>query len=649
MQGIIKVYLKNIIMLGIIIVFCLSFNLEVRADDETCTVTITTERGRFGKTQNDKDIKTIQYSVVKGSTFTLGNYGDYINVFGPNSVLSDSSDSPVWSSSDVCLDFIDQVEGYYLDGYRIKGEDDTLYHDGDTIEINSDITFEVVCKRGIIVTYSAGEKGWHGYTTAHEKIKKIITLYKENEEIRVGDFWMNEVGYILDDDSVCDSFDSGYAFPRRYDGYINSGWTVKNGDGTVYEYGDKLFTTDDVTLEAEWERGYLIECDANGGKFLHSNGFDPAIYDNDTKINYSVESGDCCYIEDYSMVKKDGYALLGWKEKGTNPEKLINYEFYPDRDMELEAVWGEASVITFDLDGGSAYIRDEEGTYIEGVSDITSEYKIEIPKTDAEYCKIYPIMYFSDPFKEGYVFKGWKSSVDDSDDPITYDYTEYGEGKDNYIDTAGVGFSYDINNKLSFYDYQYKNNSEMIFLGWSDTVDGKPIDYDITLEGDITLYAVWGKSKEVSENPTPIPSSTQTPIPTSRPTSQTTPTVTPTVVPTTKPSSQPTAQVTQTTAPSKTVTPTVAPSPAVEKGKVTTFSIKNKAKVKKTAKIKIKDKDKIKKITLNGKSIKIKKNKTSITIKLKSYKKALKKKGKWNTLKVTDKRGNVKSIKFKTK
>lgn len=87
----------------------------------------------------------------------------------------------------------------------------------------------------------------------------------------------------------------------------------------------------------------------------------------------------------------------------------------------------------------------------------------------------------------------------------------------------------------------------------------------------------------------------------------------------------------------------------MKKDKVTTFSIKNKAKIKASAKIKIKDKDKIKKITLNGKTIKIKKNKTSFTLKLKSYKKMLKKKGKWNTLKVTDKKGNVKSIKFKMK
>ena len=81
----------------------------------------------------------------------------------------------------------------------------------------------------------------------------------------------------------------------------------------------------------------------------------------------------------------------------------------------------------------------------------------------------------------------------------------------------------------------------------------------------------------------------------------------------------------------------------------TKFSIKNKAKVKATSKIKVTDKDKIKTITLNGKKIKIKKNKTSITLKLKSYKKYLKKKGKWNKLVVTDIAGKKVTLKFKIK
>ena len=91
------------------------------------------------------------------------------------------------------------------------------------------------------------------------------------------------------------------------------------------------------------------------------------------------------------------------------------------------------------------------------------------------------------------------------------------------------------------------------------------------------------------------------------------------------------------------------PAPAEVKDNKTTFSIKNKAKVKKSSKIKIKDKDKIAKITLNGKKIRIKADKKSFTLKLKSYKKILKKKGKWNKLVVTDANGNKTTIKFKTK
>ena len=120
------------------------------------------------------------------------------------------------------------------------------------------------------------------------------------------------------------------------------------------------------------------------------------------------------------------------------------------------------------------------------------------------------------------------------------------------------------------------------------------------------------------------------------------PVVSPTVIP--NPPVQPASQPAPAVAPASQVVPSATPV-----DKATTFSVKNNAKVKSSAKIKIKDNDKIKKVTINGKAIKIKKNKTSVVLKLKSYKKKLKKKGKWNTLKVTDNKGNVKTIKFKTK
>ena len=148
---------------------------------------------------------------------------------------------------------------------------------------------------------------------------------------------------------------------------------------------------------------------------------------------------------------------------------------------------------------------------------------------------------------------------------------------------------------------------------------------------NVADYYIEQNNPTPSPVPTEIPTSTTTPSPTKQPTTS------PTVKPTTKPAASPT------------VVPTVSPESKASKDNKTTFSIKNKKTIKKTAKIKVKDKDKIKNITLNGKTVKIKKNKTSIIVKLKSYKKKLKKKGKWNTLKVTDNKGNIATLKFKTK
>ena len=85
-----------------------------------------------------------------------------------------------------------------------------------------------------------------------------------------------------------------------------------------------------------------------------------------------------------------------------------------------------------------------------------------------------------------------------------------------------------------------------------------------------------------------------------------------------------------------------------KKDNSTTINIKNKKTYKKSQKVTIKDKDGIKQIKLNSKTIKVK-NKKSYSFKLSKYKKHLKKKGKWNKLVVTDKKGKKKTIQFKTK
>ena len=87
----------------------------------------------------------------------------------------------------------------------------------------------------------------------------------------------------------------------------------------------------------------------------------------------------------------------------------------------------------------------------------------------------------------------------------------------------------------------------------------------------------------------------------------------------------------------------------VKKDSKASFSIKDSSKVKISTNIKIKDKDKIRKITLNGKRIKLKSSKTAVTLNLSSYQKKLKGKGVWNTLVMIDEQGNKYSLKFKIK
>ena len=233
--------------------------------------------------------------------------------------------------------------------------------------------------------------------------------------------------------------------------------------------------------------------------------------------------------------------------------------------------------------------------------------------------------------------------------------TDWLEGINNYsIEWSVMKYDYNTETYSALDDetYTISNDGKTITLHGSNLkkyIKSNDSELDIEanakvrINGDLTdletnAYFTYKTSKnEGSEEDDTVDQPTVTPSPSAQPKSPATPTV------------EPTSQATPIVAPTKNVTPSAAPSPAVTKDKVTTFSIKNKAKVKASAKIKIKDKDKIKKITLNGKVVKIKKNKTSFTLKLKSYKKKLKKKGKWNTLKVTDNKGNTKTIKFKTK
>lgn len=85
------------------------------------------------------------------------------------------------------------------------------------------------------------------------------------------------------------------------------------------------------------------------------------------------------------------------------------------------------------------------------------------------------------------------------------------------------------------------------------------------------------------------------------------------------------------------------------KNQTTKLNIKNKKKYLLSKKLTIRDADGIRSVKLNGKTIKIKAGKKSISFKLSKYKKKLKKKGKWNRLVIIDQKGKKTTVKFKIK
>ncbi|SNU08289.1 Listeria/Bacterioides repeat-containing protein [Lachnospiraceae bacterium] len=621
---------------------------------------------------------------------------------------------------------------YIFKGYKIEGEGDTIYKPGDIIDLDKDITLIAVWDEGVIVTIDTEGEGWFGRTFNGVGITKRTGLFKKNSRW----FFPNdgeydyglEYDYYADDNDYDNDYDYDYdndkfdyvlpeeadpeddgiyqahALPRRYDGYILTGFKVKGSSDEIYRTS-YLLTDEDVTFVPVWEKGSLITYDANGGRF---KDYIPCFGETETekhqsthkKRDYYLSEGPDPRVNEYAFetilygsddLEKEGQVFYGWRKKGSDSDTLYERSFYVEGDTTFEAVWGEQATLYFDPNGGE-WSYDDEEDYI-NENGLHTEFIPKGKEVD------FPLPRYS-PHKDGYIFEGWRRVDDNSEYTSYYDsiesdkdltfkaiwaetctitmdfnggyYDYHGFDGDDHYDCFIYGpdeYSDDIGyyKPKRYYTIDmmtskgYLLNTETIsyriyvedkyyIKGWSTSKNGEP-KWEFTPNGDMTLYAIWAdlKTGEIvnlggSESAaTPTPSKAPVSTPTVNPTSiPTTPGFTPTLAPTVKPTVKPTTYP---------ATSTVKPTPvqdSADKNK-TTFSIKNKAVVKQSAKIKIKDKDKIKKITLNGKSIKIKKNKKTITIKLKSSKKLLKGKGKWNKLVVTDAKGNKKTIKFKTK
>ncbi|SNU08089.1 repeat domain (List_Bact_rpt) [Lachnospiraceae bacterium] len=407
------------------------------------TVTLTTDVSGFGTTKNGEKIQKIAWTFPEGFEYTIGTgyYSaspyedwykldiDYSGVEEAYNIFSLKMDSDTHT-----------YDQYFFDGYKIEGDDDTLYQQNgsDTITVNKDINLVAVWEKGVVVTFDAGDDGWLGTTKNGLKITQKKGLRKKNTSFRVNseswDYYISgsycdfEYEYIMPSDAEQDDeIGSEFSLPVRFDGYVCDEFKIKDSDDDkVYEkYSSIKIGEEDITIVPVWTKAALITYDANGGKFKNFNSqwggtesklyFSHGIYEKyertGTDASYNDEAfSEIPYSCNYTNVEKEGYMLTGWRIKGDDSEKIYSYNdsdrFYVDGDIILEAVWGDIATFTFDFDGGEVIMYDDnnhEVTY-----DSYTEYVPKGGNCWVDLCK--------NPEKAGYTFDGWKiisPSIDD--------------------------------------------------------------------------------------------------------------------------------------------------------------------------------------------------------------------------------------------
>ena len=345
-----------------------------------------------------------------------------------------------------------------------------------------------------------------------------------------------------------------------------------------------------------------------------------------------------CYpSREYSSVLWEDCTLRAW----------LNEDFYKSAfDEEERRLITKTTVINKDNEkyGTSGGNNTEDYVYLLSIDDsLNTDYGFDADRTDSNTRLCKPTYYtYGSTYGSGYCYWWLRSPGEDSvyAANVSYKGLVQNGGHRIYHSSFGIrpvlniSLNSDLVKNAGTIDSENNTNS-------NDDGYNKPVRDAET--GVVTWDCIYfgnypqNRAQPGEINPKPV----STPTVPATPTQNVDPSSTATVVPT--------AGQAGVVTPSAQSLGASATTPVAAKDNKTSFNIKNKKTIKKTSKIKIKDKDKIKSIILNGKKIKIKSGKTSYVLKLKSYAKKLKKKGKWNTLKVTDKSGNVATIQFKIK
>lgn len=248
--------------------------------------------------------------------------------------------------------------------------------------------------------------------------------------------------------------------------YLFDGWYL-NSDFSGERVNFPFTVSKPTTFYAKWLPTYIVNFYTNGGSEISS--FRAAV------------------ISEKPKSERNGYSLIGWyKDAGlTEP---VNFPLQLIADISLYAKWQEVHTVSFETNGGTAIPSVTTG-YIES-SPVTTknDYGFKGWYTDSEFsdsCKVtFPLTVNSDMT----LYAKWGA--------VSYTVTYYSNG----AASGAVPVSSSVE-KGSVYTVLGNtgnlSKAGYAFTSWNTRADGIGSSYSagstITVTGDISLYAQWGK------------------------------------------------------------------------------------------------------------------------------------------------------------
>ena len=425
-----------------------------------------TEANGGGTAYQPGDNITVNSDVTLYAQWTA-NPGTFSVTYNPNGGTGGTTDGGITAGTQYTVKSDTQTgvtrTGYTFAGWNTEaGGGGTAYQAGDNITVNSDVTLYAQWTQQPTFSVTYDPNGGTGGTT--------------DADITSG------TQYTVKSDTEAGVTRTGYTF---------TGWnTEAGGGGTAYQAGSDLTVTGDITLYAQWTPfpTFSVTYNPNGG----TGGTTDA--DITAGTQYTVKS------DTEAGVTRTGFTFTGWNTQsdGSGTSYQAGNNLTVTADVTLYAQWtanpGTFSV-TYDPNGGTGGITDG------GIAPGT-QYTV---KSDTE----------ANVTRTGYTFAGWNTEAGgggtayqagdnitvNSDVTLYAQWTQQPTFSVTYDPNGGTGGTTDAD-ITSGTQYTVKSDTDVgvtrtgfTFAGWNTEAGGGGTSYqagsDLTVTGDVTLYAQW--------------------------------------------------------------------------------------------------------------------------------------------------------------